>query len=208
MLIEMDTRKEIWKDIDNYPNYQVSNFGNVKSLKNNKLLRLSAEEYKKCFLYCNGKRKTFRVHRLVAQAFLPNPNSYEVVNHIDGNKYNNCVENLEWCTYSYNTKHTYEFLGRTAYFKGKNRSEETNKKISIANKGKSKSKEHIQKLKDVKRKNAKCINQYDKNNNYIKTWNCAIEIEENLGIKASNIIRNCTNKRPSAGGYVWRYANE
>lgn len=208
MIIEMDTRKEIWKDIDNYPNYQISNFGNVKSLKNNKLLKLSAGEYKKCFLYCNGKRKTFRVHRLVAQAFLPNPNGFEVVNHIDGNKYNNCVENLEWCTYSYNTKHTYEFLGRTAYFKGKNRSEETNKKISIANKGKPKSKEHIQKLKDVKRKNAKCINQYDKNNNFIKTWNCAIEIEESLGIKASNIIRNCTNKRPSAGGYVWRYANE
>lgn len=201
--------KEVWKNIKNYPNYQVSNLGNVKSLKNNKLLKLSLEEYKKCSLYCNGKRKTFRVHRLVAQAFIPNPNSYEIVNHIDGNKYNNTVNNLEWCDLSYNSEHTYKMLGRIPYFKGKKHSLETNKKISIANKGKPKSKEHIQKLKEIKRKNARNIFQYDINGNYIKTWSSMAEIEEVLNIKRANVSQVCRKTRKkTAGGYIWRYEDE
>lgn len=200
-------KTEIWKEINGYPNYQISNFGNVKSLKNNKILKFSLEQYKRCSLYKEGKRKTFRVHRLVANAFIPNPNNYKTVNHIDGNKYNNCVDNLEWCTLSYNIKHSYDMLGRAPYFKSKKHSKETKEKISEKLRNKKKSQEHIENLKLSKRKKSKQIMQFDKQNNFIKTWNCAIEIEENLGIKSSNIIRNCSNKRPSAGGYVWKYAN-
>lgn len=199
---------EKWKKIKEYENYEISNLGNVRSLKKQRILKPMLGEYKKVALYKNGKRKFFRVHRLVAEAFLDNPNNYKIVNHIDGNKYNNFFSNLEWCTLSYNIKHSYDHLGRIPFFKNKNMNALTKIKISKSLTGKSKSQEHIEKIKCVKRDKAKNINQYDKNNNFIKTWNCATEIEEILGIKVQNIIRNCKGKRPSAGNYIWRYADD
>lgn len=103
--------KEIWKDIDGYNGlYQVSNLGRVKSLNYNKtgiekILKPKKSKlgYLSLWLYKKGsKRKDVRINRLVATAFLPNPNNYPVVNHKDENPQNNCVENLEWCTYQYN----------------------------------------------------------------------------------------------------------
>lgn len=55
----------------------------------------------------NGKQKTYKIHRLIAETFIPNPNNLPCVNHKDGNKQNNCVSNLEWCSYSWNNKHAY-----------------------------------------------------------------------------------------------------
>lgn len=97
--------KEIWVYIKNYDVlYQVSNFGYVK--RRNKTLKPSNRNgYKSVVLCKNGKTKTFQVHRLVAQAFIPNPHNLPQVNHKDGNKLNNCVENLEWITASNNRKH-------------------------------------------------------------------------------------------------------
>lgn len=105
--------------------YQVSNYGRVKSLsritkvgiKNVKQIKrkelilkqqLSTKKYLQVRLYDeDGKGKTFKVHRIVAETFILNPDSLLQVNHIDGNKENNKVENLEWCTCTENMKHSY-----------------------------------------------------------------------------------------------------
>lgn len=96
--------KEIWKIIENYGNYMVSNLGRVKSLKTSTILkeRSTKEGYVRVVLWEKGKGKSCLIHRLVAQAFIPNPDSLPEVNHKDENKLNNSVENLEWCTHQYN----------------------------------------------------------------------------------------------------------
>lgn len=112
-------QQEIWKDIDGYEGlYQISNLGNVKSLnrfvscKNNtikfcegKLLNIHKNNYLFVRLCNKSICKTKYIHKLVAQAFIPNPNNYPEVNHKDENKLNNNIDNLEWCTASYNNSY-------------------------------------------------------------------------------------------------------
>lgn len=105
---------EIWKDIKGYEGYyQVSNQGNVKTIKDsiNKLRAFGSlpSGYKQVTLCKDGKCKSFLVHRLVAEAFIPNPDNLPIINHKDEDKTNNIVSNLEWCTYQYNTQYS---LGR------------------------------------------------------------------------------------------------
>ena len=101
--------EEIWKDIHGYEGlYRISNFGQVYSVKRKKLLKLinSHHGYKRVRLYTNiNEWKTFAVHRLVAQKFIPNPNNLPEVNHKDDNHSNNNVDNLEWCTRKYNVNY-------------------------------------------------------------------------------------------------------
>lgn len=111
---------EQWRDIEGYEGlYEISNLGNVKSLpklKENykgsyytkeRILKLKEHEdgYWEVRLYKDKKQKTYYVHRLVAAAFIENPNNYPEINHIDENKKNNLVENLEWCDHLYNMHH-------------------------------------------------------------------------------------------------------
>ena len=95
---------EIWKTIQDYGGlYQVSNTGKVRDLKNHiKSVYKNNKGYVCLSLYYNGKTYHPTVHRLVAKAFIPNPNNYEQVNHKDCNKENNSAENLEWCNQRYN----------------------------------------------------------------------------------------------------------
>ena len=113
--------QEIWKDIKGYEGlYQVSNLGRVKSLrrwagnqysnkfiKREKILKHSTEKggYYHYTLRKDGKETKGREHRLVAEAFIPNPNNYPCINHKDENIKNNNVNNLEWCTYKYNNNY-------------------------------------------------------------------------------------------------------
>ena len=112
--------KEIWKDIKDYEGlYQISSLGNIRSLNriikdknktyllHGKILKLGIRnKYKVINLHKNNIRKSFQVHRLVAEAFIPNPDNLAIVNHIDEDPINNNVENLEWCSQKHNVNHS------------------------------------------------------------------------------------------------------
>lgn len=119
--------KEIWKDIKNFEGiYQVSNLGNIKGIdryvnsginikkrlikEKKKKLTKNKKGYLKVTLFKNGKGTTREVQRFVAETFIPNPNKLPQVNHIDGNKQNNNVNNLEWCTEKENSSHRTNIL--------------------------------------------------------------------------------------------------
>lgn len=99
----------IWKTIEAFPNYEVSSTGLVRNIKTGKTLKPSTTlyGYKQVGLYNFPAYKLCRVNRLVAAAFIANPNKLPYVNHIDGNKSNNNASNLEWCTAKENTQHAY-----------------------------------------------------------------------------------------------------
>ena len=101
---------EEWKVIESFPDYEVSNMGNVrrKSTKTIRHTYLNNSGYPTIKLINNGKRISKCVHRLEAIAFLENKQEYPCINHKDGNKENNNIDNLEWCTYSYNNQHAYD----------------------------------------------------------------------------------------------------
>lgn len=99
---------EIWKDVPDYEGlYQVSNLGRIRNSKG-RILNFCKDKdgYLKGNIYKNGKNKNIRLHRLIAEAFILNPNNYPSVNHKDENKSNNSVDNLEWCTNAYNTRYS------------------------------------------------------------------------------------------------------
>lgn len=127
---------EIWKDIKGYEGlYQVSNLGNIKALYkewftglNNNILRTKKEhllilknnnKYQQVELYKKSKYKRTSVHRLVAIHFIKNPKDYPCVNHINAIRHDNRIENLEWCTYSQNSRHAVK-LGLIKYNYGEN----------------------------------------------------------------------------------------
>lgn len=98
--------KEIWADIPNYEGeYQVSNYGRVKNLSKGRILK--GHKTNRGYIQVELHGKVLVVHRLVAQAFIPNPQDKPQVNHIDGNKTNNHINNLEWCTNGENQIHAY-----------------------------------------------------------------------------------------------------
>lgn len=133
---------EIWKDVIGFEGmYQVSNLGNVKSLdrfvysgRNKTRIQhgkpkkptINQDGYSYVLLYKNNKIKQSLNHRLAAIAFIPNPENKETVNHIDGDKNNNNISNLEWCTMSENVKHAW----RTGLSKPKFGNKANNRKLT------------------------------------------------------------------------------
>jgi hypothetical protein len=177
---------ENWKVIEGYEGYLISDLGNVKSLerivhsgrsygkriKKEAILKkgINVRGYEIVVLSKSEGKKSFSVHRLVLQAFVPNHENKKEVNHIDGNKTNNRVDNLEWCTSSENSFHAC----RTGLQK------------SVAKK----------------------INQFDKDGNFIKSHNSVVKAAEEVGISFKTISGNLRGNLKSAGGYVWKYADD
>lgn len=189
---------EIFKDVIGYEGlYKIGNCGIVISCERMKLSKNGSYSRmqqtikkpntdKDGYLYVNlsknDKNKTYKIHRLVAIHFIPNPNNYPIINHKDETKDNNNVDNLEWCTVKYNNNYgtikqkklkgeLHPFYGKPAH-------------------------------------NRKPILQYTKGGEFVKEWLGAFEIEKELGIAGTKIAAVCKGKRKSAGGYKWKYKNE
>ena len=127
--IEINNDLELFKPIDGYDNYFVSNFGNIKNSKKNKIMKLSNDNkgYKIINLSKNGKVKMFKVHRLVGIAFLENVDEKPMIDHIDNNRSNNNVKNLRWCTNQENLANQGKRENNTTGYKGITYNKETKK---------------------------------------------------------------------------------
>lgn len=173
--------KEIWCDVFGYEGlYQVSNLGNVKSLSSNLILKghVSTTGYCDVQLYKNKKARVFKVHRLVALHFIPNPGFKQQVNHIDGNKLNNNVTNLEWTTAKENTEH--------AIVNGFRRA----------------------RTKEVHKRLPRKILQYDNEGFYLKTWDSASEAAKFYGFSLSSLNSCVSGVTHSSYGYIWKPYSE
>lgn len=178
--------KEIWKDVAGFEGrYQVSNKGNVKSLRflghdKEQLMKLS-KHHSGYLIVQLGKHpaKICLVHQLVAKAFIPLVEGKEFVNHIDGNKHNNCVENLEWVTTQENITHAIKTGLRNPH-----------------NVPKRYGKDHY---------SSKPVLQYDLNGKFIKKWDCQSDVARAFNIKS---IGFCIDRPTMAcKGYMWRSFN-
>jgi hypothetical protein len=131
--------KEIWRDIPNYEGYyQASTYGNVRNIKTGIILKPYINKkngYAYINLSKNGLSKTIRMHRIIALTFVKNKLNKPCINHKDGNKENNCVSNLEWCTQKENVNHAIKVLKRN-YANGINIMHEKNQKKVIRSDGK------------------------------------------------------------------------
>jgi len=107
------------KNIESMPNYEIHDDGKIFSVKRNKFLKTSLNNkgYFKLDICINGVKKKKLIHRLLAEAFIPNPFNKPMVNHVNGIKTDNRLENLEWCTNSENLIHAYKFKLKTPSLK-------------------------------------------------------------------------------------------
>lgn len=173
---------EEWRTIFDFPNYEVSNKGNIRSKEYNDSLGhlRSSKKLKKQVNNCGyeyvilsskeEKHKTLTVHRIVAKTFIPNPEEKEDVNHIDGNKLNNNVNNLEWTTTQENIIKRYEI--------------------------------------GIDGNNYKRVSQFDKDGNLVGSFSSSYEAERITGISRTHIGGCCRGERLTAGGYVWKFEIE
>lgn len=170
------------KEISEFPGYYINTKGEIFSKMKGSIRILKTHinkfGYERVILYKNKKPFNFQVHRLVAEAFIPNINNLPIVNHKNENKIDNQVSNLEWCSHKYNINYG-------------NR----NKKVS--------EKMKVYKTNQVGRK----IKQIDTiTGDIIKVWDSTREIERALGYAHTNICAVCRGKRKTRGGYKWEYA--
>ena len=210
--------EEIWKDIKGYEGlYMISSYGRVKSIGGRrgssnkpKILKQGTDTsgYKFVCFRVNKYSKTFKVHRLVAEAFIPNLNRYTEIGHINGIKTDNRVDNLRWCSHKDNCNNpiTKEKMLKTF------RSEEYRKKCSEREKGKKLSDETKKKISISKNGSgnwrSKTVYQYSLDGNLIAIYeSTGIAAKETNSIQ-SKISSCCIGKRKKHNGFIWRYKEE
>lgn len=176
---------EEWRNIEGYTDYMVSNLGRIKSLNynhtGNEIILKSRKNkygYLQIGLCKDGKQKNYKIHRLVAQAFIPNPENKKEVDHINTIRDDNRVENLRWSTRAENINNN---LSKIKY---------SNCRLSFKN------------------HKAKSILQLDKNMELIRKWDCSMDIERELGFKHQNISSVCLGKREISFGFKWVFETE
>lgn len=177
--------------INGFESYLVYEDGSVYNTNTKRFLTQRTHKGYVCVQLWNGKKMLSKnVHRLVANAFIQNPNNYPCVNHKDEDKTNNHVENLEWCTHYYNnhygTAMARKFEGRKAYFS---------------------SEKYISKKHTLKR-NRKPVKQYTKDGKFIAEYSSTKEAERQTGCGNAAIIQCCKHSKgfKSVHGYIWEYA--
>ncbi len=201
---------EEWKDIPGYEGkYRVSNLGRVKSLpkyhfKTERILKgeVDKDGYIKVVLCPDSKTRNKRmVHRLVASAFIDNPNNLPETDHINTIKNDNRVENLRWASRSSNQLNDITRKRTSDRMKGIVFSKETLKKMSDAKKGKKMSKSAI-----IKSAESRCcpVVMIGLGGNRISTFKSIKEAAQVTNISPKRISDVCLNKRNKAGGFVWR----
>ena len=169
---------EKWVNIENHPSYFISNFGRVFSKKSNKVMKnrvVSKNGYQQITL----DNSQLLVHRLVAQAFIPNPNNLPCVNHKDENPGNNDFRNLEWCTYKYNSNY------------GTNPSRHSKKMLDRYNNDPDWKSDCIKRLAEIQKKKRKRVVQLDKFNNYLKTYESSYATEKDGHLSVH--VSDCAN---------------
>lgn len=183
---------EEWKDVVGYEGlYEVSNLGNVRSLNwrnkgitKNLVLNKHNRGYMQVSIGKRGETKTYVVHRLVALAFLDNPNGFTQVNHKDEDKTNNNVENLEWCTASYNVRYSMKHHPQRPHFR-KNGIVYKNSKFAD-----------------------KTVLQMTLNGMPLREWENVQTIFRETGMSASSILQCCKGTRHKAYGFKWCFTIE
>ena len=167
--------------IKDYPEYYVTDNGDVYSRNyrnTGRIKKMTPVKRPDGYLRIMLKGKGYYVHCLVAETFIPNPDNKSQVNHKNGDKTDNRVENLEWCTRSENVRHAYDVLHRRAPYQGKL--------------GK----------KDPK---ARIVQQIDKSGNIVAEYYGIGEAERQTGFSKSGISKCCLGIRDTSRGFVWRY---